>query len=190
MEDTVPVSAFEALRTRAIGLQKQVAELETALRISNMVGVKRSESLERRAEGKEGRIESVLLDLGVDVVSILRITLLGRMLKAHLSFIEQQDRETPILFSPSFLDLLECPHCHRAVPRRARDGDRQKRKNSNEAGEDQEWEHIDAWRTEHWACLPFITNISPWAQMVRPPFLLWGSESVIQRAVTDAYSVK
>ena len=83
-EDTVPLSAFEALRTRAIGLQKQVADLETALRISNMVGVKRSESLERRAEGKEGRIESVLLDLGVDVVSLLRFQLLGLMLEVGL----------------------------------------------------------------------------------------------------------
>ncbi|KAL8287143.1 hypothetical protein RQP46_003595 [Phenoliferia psychrophenolica] len=166
-EDMVPLTAFAALQRRAVEQEEKITHLETSLRISNLQAQRRREREERRSRGVYGTIEELMFDLGVDV-----------------------DNETPILFSPGFVNLPKCPHCHRDLPtvesarlaRKAKtkaeaakrnvirsrhneyDDDESDEDEDGQASKGDEWEHLDAWRTEHWACLPFVTKIMPWAQ--------------------------
>ncbi|KAK4701251.1 hypothetical protein P7C70_g4984, partial [Phenoliferia sp. Uapishka_3] len=92
------VAQLNGIRSRAIGLQARVEELETALRISKMQTKRaegRAKSKEMALEKQGGKIEDVLLDLGIDV-----------------------DETTPIFLSPAFVSLPNCPHCKKALPKR------------------------------------------------------------------------
>ncbi|KAM0751001.1 hypothetical protein T439DRAFT_325158, partial [Meredithblackwellia eburnea MCA 4105] len=115
------------------------------------------ETLRQRAIGLQDRVKQL--------ETALRIAKSGRKREsAELSTKEKKresigsllelldidiDVTTPIFLSPALTSLKTCPHCLRSLPRRNRS-----KKPAT---------HLDVWRTEHWNCLPHITDVTAWA---------------------------